>query len=139
MREDILKVIREHFKNIRVYNDAPYDLGKNCFEWRDKPLNEDEFPALFWNDSSNFYDEDSGHTLSIEAVVIVRDVVSEEVAKDTRVAMQSVAHAFRNAIRELGYYGNMKKSEMISDDKDYRYIAGRLNFEIKYTDNEWSI
>jgi len=139
MREEILRVIEEHFKAIRVFNNSPFDLGKNCFEWRDKPLNDDEFPALFWNDTSNIYDSDSGHTLSLVAVVVLRDAVSAEVAKDTRVAMQSVAHAFRDAIAELGYFGKMNKTEMIGEDKDYRYIAGRLSFEIRYTDDEWSV
>ena len=139
MREEILKVLRLAFLNILVKKGSPYDLGKNCFEWRDKPLNEDEFPAMFWNDTLVSYDDDSGHVLKIEAVVAVRGVVSDEVAKETRVAMQSVAHTFRDALLTMGYFGKMLKSEMIGEDKDYRYIAGRLSFEIRYTDDEWSV
>lgn len=139
MRQSIYDTVANSIKQISTANNYQTDIGKNVFLWRDKPLNTDEYPACILQDTDVIYDEDSGHKLNIEAIVVVKDIVNDSVATETRKAMQDVSKAAKVAITGLGIFGKIRKTEMIIDDRAERVIAGRLIIEIIYSDDEWSI
>lgn len=51
-RQLICQKIDARFKTILISNGYNTDLGKNVFEWRDNPIDENELPSLTWRDVS---------------------------------------------------------------------------------------
>lgn len=139
MRQLIFDTVESSLKNISIEHGYKTNIGKNVFAWHDKPLNKDQFPACIVTDADMDYDDDSGHKLKIEVVVITQGGVSSEVATSTRTAMQDVATATKEAVFNLGVYGKILKSTMISEDREQRMVAGQLIIEVVYSDDEWSI
>lgn len=129
MREQIIETVANHLRQL----DAKY------FHWLGRPLDNDEFPAIVMNDTESNIDDDSGHTLKIEISVILSDGVDSTIAKDTRVLMQQVSFAIRDALEEICLFGKLRKTKLDAQSSEFAYIAGVMLFEIRYTADEWSI
>ena len=130
MRQQIFDVVE---KTLRTIPDVKH------FSWLGRPLDDDEFPAIILKDKDTNHDDDSGHSIRFEVVVILKDKVSSQIAKDTRAMMQSVSKKFEEAVKQMCFHGRVRKTKMDAESSEYAYLQGVILFEIDYTANEWSV
>ncbi len=130
MRQQIVDIVEKHLK---LFEDVKY------FHWLGRPLDDEEFPAIIMKDYDAILDDDSGHTLSVEIVVIHSGKVSDDVAREVRMLMNQVSWKFRDAVEEMCFYGRLRKTKLDAESSEYQYVQGVMLFEIDYTADKWSI
>jgi hypothetical protein len=130
MRQQIFDIVEKHLQTIP---------NVKYFAWLGRPLDDDEFPVIILKDVESNNDDDSGHSIHFEVIIILRDKVSSEIAKDTRAMMNVVALKFKEAVKEMGFYGRVRKTKMDAESSEYAYLQGVMLFEIEYTADEWSV
>jgi len=129
MRQEVIDIVEKHLQNIS---------NSHYFQWLGRPLDKDEFPAIVLQDTEAIYIE-SKHTLRFEIIVIQKDKVSADVAKETRAMMQKVSNAFSEALSELCLFGKLLKTKLDAESSEYAYIQGLMLFEVTYISDEWSV
>ena len=136
-RQKIITTIVEQMQLIRSANGFYSEAGKSVFEWLDKPLDKDEYPAIIVRDVSD-NTEDSQvlqHTLKIEVDIAVSNKALT--TWDMREVTSDVLKAFGNIEEVLSYECKYLGSDFLVDHKDSVYGGVRLGFLVKYHTGRW--
>jgi len=136
-RQKIITTIVEQMQLIRSANGFYSEAGKSVFEWLDKPLDKDEYPAIIVRDVSD-NTEDSQvlqHTLKIEVDIAVSNKALT--TWDMREVTSDVLKAFGNIEEVLSYECKYLGSDFLVDHKDSVYGGVRLEFLVKYHTGRW--
>lgn len=137
IRQKIVTAIVEQMQLISSANGFYSEAGSNVFEWLDKPLDKDEYPAIIIRDiSDNAADgQYLEHRLKIEVDVAVKDGLNT--TWNMREVSSDVIKAFGQVELALGYSCTYGGSDFLLEHKDTIYGGVRLEFEVAYTTGRW--
>lgn len=136
-RQAFINSIIEKLETIKMSNGFYTDIGNNCFEWYEKPLNDEQYPALIVRDPSDTcHDEGSvlKHNLRIEIDIAIK---GKKAIWDMREATSDVIKMFGQIKDELNLICSYKGSDTLIDQKDSLYGGTRLSFTIEYITRGW--
>lgn len=137
LRQEIVTAIVEKMKEILTANGFYSDAGKNVFEWLDKSLGKDEYPAIIIRDiTDNTADgQYLDHKLKIEIDIAVKD--GSNTTWNMREVSSDVIKSFGLLEEEINYRCNYNGSDFLVDQKDTLYGGVRLDFEVLYQTGRW--
>ncbi|MFY4767463.1 hypothetical protein ACOTV5_02395 [Aliarcobacter butzleri] len=137
LRQEIVTAIVEKMKEISTANGFYSDAGKNVFEWLDKSLGKDEYPAIIIRDiTDNTADgQYIDHKLKIEIDIAVKD--GSNTTWNMREVSSDVIKSFGLFEEEINYRCNYNGSDFLVDQKDTLYGGVRLDFEVLYQTGRW--
>ena len=137
LRQKIVTAIVEKMKEISTANGFYSDAGKNVFEWLDKSLGKDEYPAIIIRDiSDNVADgQYLDHKLKIEIDIAVKD--GGNTTWNMREVSSDVIKSFGLLEEKINYRFNYNGSDFLVDQKDTLYGGVRLDFEVLYQTGRW--
>lgn len=137
IRQKIVTAIVEQMQLISSANGFYSEAGSNVFEWLDKPLDKDEYPAIIIRDiSDNTADgQILEHRLKIEVDVAVKDGLNT--TWNMREVSSDVIKAFGQVEEQLNYKCTYNGSDFLLEHKDTIYGGVRLEFEVFYQTRRW--
>ena len=137
LRQEIVTAIVEKMKEISTANGFYSDAGKNVFEWLDKSLGKDEYPAIIIRDiSDNVADgQYLDHKLKIEIDIAVKD--GSNTTWNMREVSSDVIKSFGLLEEKIYCRCNYNGSDFLVDQKDTLYGGVRLDFEVLYQTGRW--
>ncbi|WP_108062703.1 hypothetical protein [Poseidonibacter lekithochrous] len=137
VRQKIVGILVEQMEKISASNGFYSEAGTNVSEWREKPLQKDDYPAIIVRDvSSSAYDDSSlKHSLKVEIDVAVS--AGDKTTWNMREVSSDVLKAFGYAEEELCFQCEYKGSDSLLEHKDTTYGGVRLEFEVKYNTPRW--
>lgn len=135
-RQSIVSELLLKLEEIKINNGFYSDAGANVLEWFDKPLEEEDFPALIVRDpSDNVVDSTSlEHKLKIEIDIAHK---GKNCIWNMRETSSDVLKAFKNLEDLIGYQCKYLGSESLVEQKEKLYSGMRLEFEIIYHTRRW--
>ncbi len=135
-RQSIVSELLEKLEEIKISNGFYSDAGTNVLEWFDKPLEDDDFPALIVRDpSDNVVDTTSlEHKLKIEIDIAHK---GKNCIWNMRETSCDVLTAFKNLEQAIGFQCKYLGNESLVDQKEKLYSGMRLEFEIIYQTRRW--
>ena len=136
-RQAFINSIIEKLETIKMSNGFYTDIGNNCFEWYEKPLNDEQYPALIVRDPSDICHDESSvlkHNLRIEIDIAIK---GKKAIWDMREATSDVIKMFGQIKDELNLICSYKGSDTLIDQKDSLYGGTRLSFTIEYITRGW--
>ena len=127
----------KQMKLISAANGFYSEAGKNVFEWLEKPLDKDEYPAIIIRDVSD--DTNDGQILEHSLKVEVDVAVSNKATSlwDMREVTSDVLKAFGVIEDTINYKCNYLGSEFLVEQKDSVYGGVRLSFTVDYQTGRW--
>jgi len=136
IRQNIVDEIVEQLRKISSANGFYSEAGKNVYEWLEKPLDFDEFPAIIVRDVSDEVQDETVfyHKLKIEVDIAIK---KDNVTWNLREISSDVLKAFGVVEENLGYRCFFKRSEFLVEHKDTLYGGARLEFEVSYETRRW--
>lgn len=137
LRQKIVTAIVEKMKEISTANGFYSDAGKNVFEWLDKSLGKDEYPAIIIRDISDNTTDGQylDHKLKIEIDIAVKD--GNNTTWNMREVSSDVIKSFGLLEEKINYRFNYNGSDFLVDQKDTLYGGVRLDFEVLYQTGRW--
>ena len=136
-RLELVSSIVKKLKLIKVKKGFYTDIGNNCFEWYEKPLNDEHYPALIVRDPSDTCNDEGAvlkHKLRIEIDIAIK---GKKAIWDMRKATRDVIKMFGQIKNELNIICSYKGSDTLIDKKDSLYGGTRLSFTIEYITRGW--
>ncbi|PHO10326.1 hypothetical protein CPG37_04570 [Malaciobacter canalis] len=137
IRQKIVDTIIEKLKTISGSNGFYSEAGANVFEWLEKPLDKDEYPAIVVRDPADNVTDDftiTSHTLKIEVDIAVS---GKNTPWNMREVTSDVIKAFSLVEEELNYQCKCNGSEFITEQKDTTYGGVRVEFDVMYQSRRW--
>jgi len=137
-RQNIVTTIVEQMQKISSANGFYSQAGENVFEWKEKPLDKDEYPAIIVRDvSDNTTDENQtlDHKLKIEIDIATKG--KDTATWDIREVISDVLKAFGLVENELNYICSYNGSDSLVEQKDTLYGGARLEFTVAYHSGRW--
>lgn len=138
IRQIIVTTITDQMKKISAANGFYSEAGKNVFEWQDRKLDKDEYPAIIIRDvSKNSVDKNplSEHTLKVEIDIAISE--GDQTPWNMREATSDVIKAFGSVEEELNYTCRCTGDDFIVKTKDTTYGGVRVEFEVDYQSARW--
>ena len=136
-RQFIIDSIAEQLKLISAANGFYSEAGKNVFEWLEKPLDKDEYPAIIVRDVTD--DVSDGqileHSLKIEVDIAVSNKGTS--LWDMREVTSDVLKAFGELENTINYKCRYLGSDFLVEQKDTIYGGVRLTFSVSYETPRW--
>lgn len=136
-RQFIIDSIAEQLRLISATNGFYSEAGKNVFEWLEKPLDKDEYPAIIVRDVTD--DVSDGqileHSLKIEVDVAVSNKSTS--LWDMREVTSDVLKAFGNLENTINYKCRYLGSDFLVEQKDTIYGGVRITFSVSYETPRW--
>jgi hypothetical protein len=136
-RQMIVDIIVDQMKKIQHENSFYSDAGKNVFEWLEKPLDKDEYPAIIIRDVSD--DTQDGQVLNHSLKIEVDIAVSSKATTvwDMREVSSDVLKTFGVIEDTINYQCAYLGSEFLLEQKDTVYGGVRLTFSVAYQTSRW--
>lgn len=137
IRQKIVDTIIEKLKTISGSNGFYSEAGKNVFEWLEKPLDKDEYPAIVVRDPADNVTDDftiTRHNLKIEVDIAV---IGKNTPWNMREVTSDVIKAFSLVEEELNYQCKCNGNEFITEQKDTTYGGVRVEFDVMYQSRRW--
>lgn len=137
IRQKIVNAIVDQMKKISAANGFYSEAGGNVFEWLEKPLDKDEYPAIIIRDVSDDTVEDNtvaNHTLKIEIDIAVS---GRNAAWNMREVTSDVIKAFSFVESELNYKCKCNGNDSLAEQKDTTYGGVRVEFDVMYQTRRW--
>lgn len=137
IRQTIVTESIDILKNIKKENGFYSSVGDNCFEWYEKKLDKEEYPAIFFRDSEDTVVISSSsweHTLRIEIDIATNGKNTMLYAREI---ISDVLTAFKDIEKKINYETTYKGCETIQEQADYAYSGTRMVFTIKYNTRPW--
>jgi len=124
-------MIREKIVNEILQKLQNNDQNIKVFEWLNRPLVENEYPAVVVRDSEdNINDENVlEHNLKIEIDIVTK---GDKSINEIRKLISFVLKTLENVENELNYEIRYSSSEIITEQKDFLYTGARCEFIVKY-------
>jgi len=137
IRQKIVTAIVDQMKFISSANGFYSEAGKNVFEWLDKPLDKDEYPAIIVRDPADNAADGQvlEHKLKIEIDIAVKD--GKNATWNMREVSSDVIKAFGQVEDLLGYQCAYSGNEFLVEHRDTVYGGVRLEFEVNYITSRW--
>jgi len=136
-RQFIVDSIAQQLKLISAVNGFYSEAGKNVFEWLEKPLDKDEYPAIIVRDVTD--DVSDGqileHSLKIEVDIAVSNKATS--LWDMREVTSDVLKAFGVLENTINYKCKYLGSDFLVEQKDTVYGGVRLTFSVSYETQRW--
>ena len=136
-RELLVSALVTIMSTIKKENEFNTDIGSNCFEWYEKPLDAEQYPAIIIRDTDSDNIPASGsfnHILEIEIDIATK---GKKPMPQMREAISDVLRAFGMFRNEQNYICAYKGSKSLIDQKDFTYGGTRMVFTINYSTSEW--
>lgn len=136
-RQTIATIILDNLKNIKKENGFYSSAGENCFEWHEKPLDKDSYPAIIIRDSEDGIKMTASswlHSLKIEVDILANGKNS---IFETREIISDVLKTFKNIQEEISFICLYKGSETIKEQADFSYSGTRMVFVVEYETRAW--
>jgi hypothetical protein len=136
-RQIIVTTIVEQMELISSANGFYSEAGKNVYEWLDKPLDKDEYPAIIIRDISDTTNDTQvlEHTLKIEVDIAVSN--GKSTSWKMREVSSDVIKAFAQVEETLSYQCKYLGSDFLVEHKDSVYGGVRLEFTVSYQTSRW--
>lgn len=137
IRQTIVDEAIKQMKNISSSNGFYSEAGKNVFEWLEKPLDKDEYPAIIVRDpSDNIADQNNvfSHSLKIEIDIAV---VGKNAPWNMREVTSDVIKAFKGVEDTLNFSCTCKGNDFIAEQKESLYGGVRVEFAVEYQSMKW--
>ena len=133
----IVDTIAEQLKLISSANGFYSEAGKNVFEWLEKPLDKDEYPAIIIRDVSDDVKDDQilAHSLKIEIDLAISN--KSTTLWDMREVTSDVLKAFSVIENIISYRCTYLGNDFLIEQKDTVYGGVRLTFTIEYQTQRW--
>lgn len=136
-RQNIVTIILNNLKNIKQQNGFYTSAGANCFEWLEKPLDKDSYPAIIVRDSEDGIQMSSSswaHSLKIEVDILTNGKNS---ILEAREVISDVLKSFKNIEDEISFVCSYKGSETIREQADFSYSGTRMIIIVEYETRAW--
>ncbi len=136
-RQNIVTVIVDILKKINKENGFYSNAGENCFEWYEKPLSKDDYPAIIVRDTEDNANTSAGswdHNLRIEMDILTNGKKS---IWNTREIISDVLKSFKEVEETINYSCSYKGSETLLEQADYAYGGTRVVFIVTYQTAPW--
>jgi hypothetical protein len=136
-RQIIVDTIAEQMKLISAANGFYSEAGKNVFEWLEKPLDKDEYPAIIIRDVSDDTNDSQilEHSLKVEVDIAISNKTTS--LWDMREVTSDVLKAFGVIEDTINYQCQYLGSEFLVEQKDTIYGGVRLSFTVAYQTGRW--
>lgn len=136
-RQTIVDIIVEKMKLISAANGFYSEAGKNVFEWLEKSLDKDEYPAIIIRDVADDTKDEQvlNHSLKVEVDIAVSNKVTT--LWDMREVTSDVLKVFGEIENAINYKCAYLGSEFLVEQKDTFYGGVRLTFTIAYQTGRW--
>lgn len=136
-RQIIVTAIAEQMEKISSANGFYSEAGKNVYEWLDKPLDKDEYPAIIVRDISDTTNDTQvlEHSLKIEVDIAVSN--GKSTSWNMREVSSDVIKAFDQVEKTLNYQCKYLGSDFLVEHKDSVYGGARLEFIVSYQTPRW--
>ena len=136
-RQKIVDSILNNLKNIKKENGFYTSAGANCFEWLEKPLDKDSYPAIIVRDSEDGIQMSSSswaHSLKIEVDILTNGKNS---ILEAREIISDVLKSFEIIEDEISFTCSYKGSETIKEQADFSYSGTRMIIIVEYETRPW--
>ena len=130
IRVEIMNILARHLKQIE---------GLTYHRWLAGEIDSDQLPVIDVRDKRNTLDDDSGHTLYVEIELSTKSGARSETIDETLILMQQISDAVCNAVKEMCFYGRLRRNEVAAEKSEYKFVNSLMLFEIDYTADEWSV
>lgn len=136
-RQTIIDTIVEQMKLISAASGFYSEAGKNVFEWLEKPLDKDEYPAIIIRDVAD--DTQDGQVLNHSLKIEVDIAISNKTTTvwDMREVTSDVLKVFGVVEDTINYQCAYLGSEFLLEQKDTVYGGVRLTFSVDYQTSRW--
>lgn len=137
-RQELIDDLVSLLKTISHKNGFYSEVGANVFEWYEKPLEDEDYPAIIVRDpNDNAQDENNSinHALKIEIDIAISS--GKETTIDMRKVSSDVLKAFGMFEEKNNYVCLYKGSDSLTKQESKFYGGMRLEFEIKYQTRRW--
>jgi len=137
IRQKIVTEIVNQMQQISGAKGFYSEAGVNVYEWLEKPLDKDEYPAIIIRDVSDEAQEGQvlSHSLKIEIDIAIKN--GAETTWDMREVSSDVLKAFGNVEESLNYQCAFIGSDFLLEQKDTVYGGVRLEFKVNYQTRRW--
>ena len=132
-RQEVLNLVADRLKTIKIANGYETDLGKNVFKWRLTPVTQKKFPAVNLTDTEEeyIYDPDS------EGKYAVLQIEFNAIAKDFT-EMYAVLRDVEKAIGQDEHFGGKLLEAVVdsvkinAEQNEQIIVAAEGVLQIKY-------
>lgn len=133
IHEKLIAALQTRLESILIISAYKTDLGKNVFEWLDRPLNADELPGIIYRDPNN---NPSALTVGgVQHNLVIECDIAAASADDLRKARADLTVALGTDLEwgTLAEDTTLPEEVTEVDQSGNQYFSVTVRFEIIYT------